>query len=937
MGATYWLRYKQGERPVIRAQNQALERHIRRIAGRYLLQISMVFVAYVIAGKLGQATTNIRSSNLGPVWPAYGIALAAILVCGYRVWPGVAAGAFLVAFFSSVSHLAAFGQATGATVAAMTGAFLLHRIADFNSSLSRLSDALSLITIGGFGSALVSSSIGVAVLYATHVHAYSGLGAAWVIYWLGDATGVLLVTPLALRFTDFLKLDYRNRVSELAILLVLLAATCFVIFGDLPSIPIKLHVMAFAVLPFIIWAAIRFGVGITALSILIVAAIATIETALGSGPFTSNTKFLNAVLLDVFFGVLSISGLSLAAVIVEREHAEGERERVVSERAAMEARLQAAHVLRLSEERWRFAAQAGKMYAYDWDVETDAVVRSEESTNILGSTGERFLTRQQLLAKIHPDDRAKFVAAVDDLTPENTITHITYRVFRDDGTVIWLETHGRAFFNPKGKMLRIVGMVADITESRRVEERLREYEKAVEGAEEMIAVVDREYRYLIANRQFLKMCNVTSEQVVGHFAHEILNKGVFEAVVKEKLDECFEGKVVRYEMKYTYPVVGERDLLASYFPIESASGIDRVACILQDITERKRAEEALRESEEKFRNVFRDAGVGMVLVSPEGRFLAANKTFCDCIGYTEEELLQKTVESITFPEDWPAFSEKLGETLTDGHGFQWFEKRCLHKSGRIVYTENSASVIRSREGVPQYLVGQVLDITERKAAEKAISGMARKLVETQEQERARIARELHDDINQRLAMLAVELEQLQDDPSEVRSRLQELRTRTIEISNGVQALSHDLHSSQLEYLGAVAGIKSWCEEFSHRQGIQVDFRQDVRSTLPEEIGLCLFRVLQEALHNAVKHSGMKRIEVQLQEEPGEIHLIIKDLGKGFAIETARHGRGLGLTSMQERVRLVNGMIDIQSKPMGGTTIHLRVPLDSGHGARPAAG
>ena len=139
-------------------QNQALDQHVGR---GYLLQILLVFVAYLVAGKLGQATANIRSSNLGPVWPAYGIALAAILICGYRVWLGVAAGAFVVAFFSPVSHVAALGQAAGATLAATTGVFLLHRIANFDPSLSRLSDALSLIALGGFGSAIVSASIGV--------------------------------------------------------------------------------------------------------------------------------------------------------------------------------------------------------------------------------------------------------------------------------------------------------------------------------------------------------------------------------------------------------------------------------------------------------------------------------------------------------------------------------------------------------------------------------------------------------------------------------------------------------------------------------------------------------------------------------------------------------------------------------------------------------
>lgn len=221
------------------------------------------------------------------------------------------------------------------------------------------------------------------------------------------------------------------------------------------------------------------------------------------------------------------------------------------------------------------------------------------------------------------------------------------------------------------------------------------------------------------------------------------------------------------------------------------------------------------------------------------------------------------------------------------------------------------------------------DITERKLAEAALADVSRKLLDAQEKERNRIGRELHDDINQRLAMLAVELEQLQDNPSEVRSRVQELRKQTTEISDDVQALSHELHSSKLEYLGAVGGMKSWCKEFGERQGIQIEFKStEVQTSVAPEVGLCLFRVLQEALHNAAKHSGVKRIEVQLREDSGEIHLVISDLGRGFDWETVMQGRGLGLASMQERVRLVNGTIAIQSKPMGGTTIHVRVPFGS---------
>lgn len=355
-----------------------------------------------------------------------------------------------------------------------------------------------------------------------------------------------------------------------------------------------------------------------------------------------------------------------------------------------------------------------------------------------------------------------------------------------------------------------------------------------------------------------------------------------------------------------------------------------VLAMVEDITERKRAEEALRESESKFRSVFRDTGVCKVMVSPEGRFLAANKAFCDTLGYSEDELLEKTVESITYPEDWPAFADKLRDALTEKCGFQWVEKRCLHKSGRIVHTENTTSLILSREGNPQCFVGEVLDITKRKQAEEALSSMTRRLIETQEQERTRIGRELHDDINQRLALLAVDVAQLQENPADVHSRAQTIRERMDEISSDIQALSHELHSSKLHYLGVLGGMKSWCKDFAERQRIQLDFRGDVSSPIPYEVGLSLFRVLQEAVHNSVKHSGVRRIEIEIRQDTSATHLVIRDSGKGFDVEAAMNGNGLGLTSMKERVRLINGTISIESEPLHGAAIHVRVPRTSGH-------
>src|SRR5246127_33698 len=463
----------------------------------------------------------------------------------------------------------------------------------------------------------------------------------------------------------------------------------------------------------------------------------------------------------------------------------------------------------------------------------------------------------------------------------------------------------------------------------------------------MIGILDRQYRFLLANRQYLKMRNLPKEQVVGHSVTEVLNKEIFENVIKPKLDECFQGKVVRYEMKFLYPTVGERDLLLSYFPIEGAIGIDRVVCILHDITDRKRSEEALlkmnrtlvaqaaslQAREELLKIFVKNVPAAVAMLDRDMRYLQVSDRWCSDNSVEASELLGRSRElSPEMPDRWKDVNRRAlqGETLRADED-RW------ESGGSTHWARWEVRPWRAADGTVGGILILTEDITRRKQMEEALSDMSRKLIESQEQERGRIGRELHDDINQRLAMLSLELEQLQENPSEVQTRAQDLRNQTTELLNDVQAISHDLHSSKLEYLGVVAGIKSWCKEFGERQRVEIDFSNDVHSALPFEIGLSLFRVLQEALHNATKHSGVKRIEVQLREDSGEIHLIIRDSGKGFDVEAALQGEGLGLTSMRERVRLVNGTISIESKPMGGTTIHVRVPLGLGRDLQQAAG
>lgn len=350
-----------------------------------------------------------------------------------------------------------------------------------------------------------------------------------------------------------------------------------------------------------------------------------------------------------------------------------------------------------------------------------------------------------------------------------------------------------------------------------------------------------------------------------------------------------------------------------------------VIAMVEEITDKKRAEDELRASEELLKIFIKNVPVEVAMLDRDMRYLQVSDRWCADYSLDCSQLLGRSHYEL-FP-DCPQRWKEMHRRALEGETLRTDEDRWDREDGTTKWVRWEIRPWSTSSGVVGGILIFAEDITDRKQMEEAISGMSRKLIESQEQERSRIGRELHDDINQRLAMLAVELEQLQDNPSQVASRVQELRKETIEISNDVQALSHELHSSKLEYLGAIKGMKSWCREFGERQGIQIEFKSsEVQSSVAPEIGLCLFRVLQEALHNASKHSGAGRVEVLLREDPGEIHLVIRDSGRGFDSETAMQGRGLGLVSMRERVRLVNGTIAVESMVDGGTTIHVRVPL-----------
>ena len=471
----------------------------------------------------------------------------------------------------------------------------------------------------------------------------------------------------------------------------------------------------------------------------------------------------------------------------------------------------------------------------------------------------------------------------------------------------------------------------DLTGRKRAEEAIKEsekrYRRIVETTNEGVWLLDSTLHTSYVNRQLAGMLGYEPGEMVGrsvldfYFPEDVEHK-------KQVLERRQHGLREQFEERLRRSDGSELWVRMAANPIAKDTGeFDGALAMVADITEHRRAEEALRKSEEKLSKIFRTSPTLINLTNARThRYLDVNDAFERTTGYSREEVIGRTTVELGIWADPQRRGELLEQLQAEGR-VRNEEFRLRTKTGEIRTGLLSSELIEI-EG-ETYTVTAVADITERKRAEEALASVSRRLIEAQEQERARIARELHDDIVQRLVMVNFGLEGLQHDhpdlPAAAGSRIDKLREQTVKIVDDVQSLSHELHSSKLEVMGMGAAMRAFCREFSEHQKVEIDFEtHDLPSSLSPNICLCLFRVLQEAVRNSTKHSGVRRFEVRSWGTPDEIHLTVKDSGAGFEIEAARKGRGLGLISMEERLKLVNGTFSVESQPQGGTTIHASV-------------
>jgi PAS domain S-box-containing protein len=774
----------------------------RRSLGRDALWMASLALAYFLAVELG-LHFPFAPHILAPVWPAGGVALAALLIAPRRLWPAILLILFLTDLAADLLAgwrlLQNLGFAAVNVVAALAcGSFIRYRCGA-SVRFARVKEVLTLIFCVTAVNAC-TSFLGARVAAPGNS---SPFGSLWTTLWISDGLGMLLIAPLILAWQDLgrrFRLPRWDRMFERILFMSIWCAAVLVVsFADGSAHPYGAYFGAFPymLVALICWPALRFGQRTVTLALLVLGALVFAGKTVSTEPllWASGSQLQRLLAVQVYLAFLAATGLLLSACFTEA---------VSATRSAQEAhaRLRA------------LADHIPNGWVYEVLRERDGSVRflygSSGIESLTGVTAEEVVQDATVLpGLIVEEDRMAFAAAEQAANRQMRVFDIELRQRRRDGQVRWMHISASPRHLADGRTLWD-GLQMDITTRKTAEARLRDYEKVVEGVPEQIAVIDRQYQYLIANQAFLAYRGLRREQVVGHLVSELLGQDAIATLTKGKMDECFAGHVVNYERELTFPALGRRDILASYFPIEGPAGVDRIAMVLEDITERKRAERVLQRS---------------------------------------------------------------------------FEQ--LH-------------------------------------------ALTAQLQSLREQERATLARELHDRLGQSLTAVKIDLAALKTMPGrdQQRQRIDDLSGLLDQTIHSVRRISTELRPGILDDLGLVAALEWGAEEFQARTGIDCLLSvSTLVAAIDAEAATALFRIFQETLTNIAQYAGATRVRAVLFEDSGHLTLEIRDNGRGIREDQLSAACSLGILGMRERASLLGGDLTFGGDAESGTLVRVRIPTD----------
>ena len=608
-------------------------------------------------------------------------------------------------------------------------------------------------------------------------------------------------------------------------------------------------------------------------------------------------------------------------------------------------RQRVADALRETNARIALATSSADAGPWDLDLSTGRIWATPGARKLYGFADNAEVTFEAFLSVVHPHDVDRVRERVSQAAEASADFLDEYRVVLPGGTIRWVAVRGRAQMAADGSGPHIFGMSVEVTARKLAEAEHRaaiaRLEAAVDAAGLGFYLMTPPGETAILDDRTRDLFGVPPEEEprLRTFWLEHVHPDDRDQVIQASRDvQGGDAERLSRVYRYLHPTRG----LVWYqhttrtFERDSSGRPTGVAGVVQDVTDQKRVEGEIRDREARLAAAAELAGLGFYEVDFTKGQSFVDDRYRDLCGIPKS---LRDLEAVDFwlahlhPDDRPRVLDLRRRMREEGLGRASAEYRYLHPSRGERWVQQASTVVgRDSSSGAIRTVGIVRDITERKRAEEALSTLSRRLLRAQEAERALLARELHDDVTQRLAVLAIEVGRLQSSaPAGVQSQtLTSVREGLVRLSEDIHSLAYQLHPAVLEELGLAEALRTECERKGRHTNLEVTLHLDpAPAAVGKDSTLCLYRVAQEALTNVARHARATAASVTLQNVDGGLLLAVRDDGVGFDPGAPNTKSSLGLVSMNERLRLVNGTLDVDSAPGQGTVVVAWVPGPEG--------